>query len=40
MATRKLNKRDGVDDLVLLDTVSEEKIVANLHKRFQKKEIF
>ena len=32
MAARKLNKKDGVDDLVLMDTVSEESIVDNLHK--------
>ena len=40
MAARKLNKKDGVDDLVLMDTVSEESIVENLHKRFKKSEIY
>ena len=40
MAARKLNKKDGVDDLVLMETVSEESIVENLQKRFKKSEIY
>jgi myosin-1 len=37
---RKFNKANGVDDLVLMDTITEAAIVVNLKKRFSKDLIY
>jgi myosin heavy subunit len=40
MSERKFNRANGVDDLVLLETITEEAIVENLQKRFKRDLIY